>query len=171
MQPNPERDCKVCHIDGGPIGDFGSPHHRSDLAGSGQCNLCHLQVVEVNTVEPPGYAPTSTTPTPYSCENCHWPSGRVPHQAATYDGDTLKFLADWQAGRVTRYLLPGQIVLLILSQLKRMVRYLVEFWAQYLTCPPREPTISWVEKYLTDAITAMPQLPVPIWIGIRLIPI
>ncbi len=93
----PERDCKVCHIDGGPIGNFGNPHHKSQSAIFGSCNQCHFHVVRTNSVQPPQYAPTSTTPTPYSCENCHWPSGRVPHQAATYDGNTFKFLADWQS--------------------------------------------------------------------------
>jgi hypothetical protein len=93
----PERDCKICHIDGGPIGDLGSPHHRTDFAGIGQCNQCHTNVIETNSVDPPGFTPTSITPTPFSCENCHWPSGSVPHEAATYDGNTLEFLADWQS--------------------------------------------------------------------------
>jgi hypothetical protein len=90
-----ERDCKVCHVDGGPFGDFGNPHHRSDLADSSQCNQCHLHVVETNTVEPPNHVPNSTTPTPYSCENCHWSSGSMPHEPATYDGNKSKFLKDW----------------------------------------------------------------------------
>ena len=90
-----EKDCKVCHVDGGPIGDFGNPHHRSDLADSDQCSQCHLHVVETNTVEPPNDVPDSTIPTPYSCENCHWPSGDVPHKPATYDGNTVEFGTDW----------------------------------------------------------------------------
>jgi hypothetical protein len=90
-----ERDCKVCHIDGGPVGDFGLPHHKSQIATSGMCNQCHFYVVEYNSIEPPLFAPSSTTPTPYSCENCHWPSGSTPHQPATYDGNTLNFLKDW----------------------------------------------------------------------------
>jgi hypothetical protein len=96
---NPIRDCRVCHVDYGPIGSFGNPHHKSDLAGSGQCNACHLYVVEVDSVEPPSYAPGITTPTPYSCENCHWPSGKKPDQASTYEGGTTgkaKFLSDWK---------------------------------------------------------------------------
>ena len=96
---NPINDCKVCHVDGGPVGSFGLPHHKSYLAGSGQCNACHLYVVELNSVEPPLYSPTNMTPTPYSCENCHWPSGRKPDQAATYEGGTIgkaKFLSDWE---------------------------------------------------------------------------
>lgn len=92
-----ERDCKVCHVDGGPLGDFGNPHHSSDLADSGQCNECHLHVVETNSVKPSEQKPTLVTPSPASCENCHWPSGSVPHEAAIYDGDTAKFHADWQS--------------------------------------------------------------------------
>jgi hypothetical protein len=95
--PQITNNCKVCHVDGGPIGNFGYPHHNSDLADAGKCNECHLYVVETNTVRPPDSEPTSVTPTPYSCENCHWPSGSVPHQAATYDGNTLNFLEDWQS--------------------------------------------------------------------------
>ncbi|MFH1704246.1 MAG: hypothetical protein ABIB41_12635 [Nitrospirota bacterium] len=95
--PQITNNCKVCHVDGGPIGNFGYPHHNSDLADSGKCNECHLHVVETNTVSPPDNEPSSVTPTPFSCENCHWPSGSVPHQAATYNGDTLNFLEDWQS--------------------------------------------------------------------------
>jgi hypothetical protein len=94
----PERDCKVCHVDGGPIGNFGNPHHRSDIADSGQCNQCHLYVIKTYSVIPPSYTPTSSTPTPYSCENCHWPSGKKPHQASTYQGGTsgkAEFQTDW----------------------------------------------------------------------------
>ncbi|NWF52907.1 MAG: hypothetical protein HXY47_07505, partial [Nitrospirae bacterium] len=92
-----ERDCKACHIDEGLVGDFGQPHHKSQMAISGMCNQCHLHVVEYNSIEPPLFAPTSTTPTPFSCENCHWPSGNTPHQPATYDGNILNFLEDWKS--------------------------------------------------------------------------
>jgi hypothetical protein len=95
LQSEPEKDCKVCHIDGGPVGDLGFPHHRSDLANSYQCNSCHLYVVKIKTVAAPSYEPVDTTPTPFSCENCHWPSGRLPHEPATYDGNIWKFCADW----------------------------------------------------------------------------
>lgn len=96
---NPIKNCRVCHVDYGPIGSFGSPHHKSDLAGSGQCNACHLYVVEIESVEPPSYPPTNITPTPYSCENCHWPSGKKPDQASTYEGGKTgkaRFLSDWE---------------------------------------------------------------------------
>jgi hypothetical protein len=86
--PNPptspaEKDCKVCHVDGGPIGNLGFPHHRSDLADAGTCIACHSPnlLSETNAVEPPQDPPTTTTPTPYSCENCHWPTGAAAHTA------------------------------------------------------------------------------------------
>jgi hypothetical protein len=89
LAPNPDMDCKLCHIDGGPIGDYGNMHHKTDLADSGQCSQCHLYIVETYTVEPPSYEPTSATPTPYRCGNCHWPSGNSPHQPPD--------LTDWES--------------------------------------------------------------------------
>ena len=91
---NPIRDCKLCHIDGVGtwvpldigygLGNLGFPHHRSDLAGSGQCTACHQPnlLVDPKRVKPPFYYPVAYThtPTPYACENCHWPSGNAPHQ-------------------------------------------------------------------------------------------
>lgn len=87
LAPKPDMDCKLCHIDGGPVGDFGKMHHKTDLADSDQCNQCHLYIVETNTVEPPSHQPTSATPTPYHCGNCHWPSGNKPHKPP--------YLEDW----------------------------------------------------------------------------
>src|SRR3990172_9167192 len=54
--------------------NWGFPHHKSDLADNGICIACHdpKLLVETNSVEPPQYTPTLITPTPYSCENCHW---------------------------------------------------------------------------------------------------
>ena len=87
LQIPPERNCKTCHIDGGIAG--GAPHHKTQLANSGQCTACHNPnlLVELNT----GYVPNSLeiTPTPYACENCHWPSGAAPHQPP--------LLADWNS--------------------------------------------------------------------------
>jgi len=78
-------DCKECHIDGGFMGDLGFPHHRSDLAYSDLCTACHQPDLLVGTysVRTPYYYPTSNThtPAPFSCENCHWPSGNTPHTA------------------------------------------------------------------------------------------
>jgi hypothetical protein len=55
-------------------GDLGNPHHKTDAAEAGQCNLCHDPnlVVEAYSVPPPAYAPGPNTPTPASCENCHF---------------------------------------------------------------------------------------------------
>jgi hypothetical protein len=89
LAPRADMDCKSCHIDGGPIGDFGNMHHKSDLADSDQCNQCHLFIVETFTVDPPTHQPTSATPTPYVCGNCHWPSGNTPHQPP--------YLEDWES--------------------------------------------------------------------------
>lgn len=89
LAPKPDMDCKLCHIDGGPIGDFGNLHHKTDLANSDQCNQCHLYIVETYTVEAPSHQPTASTPTPHHCGNCHWPSGNNPHQPP--------YLEDWQS--------------------------------------------------------------------------
>jgi hypothetical protein len=64
-------------------GDFGYPHHKSDLADSGQCTACHEPdlLVETQSVKTPYYYPKPYTsvPSPFTCENCHWPSGNTPH--------------------------------------------------------------------------------------------
>jgi hypothetical protein len=85
---NPTGDCKNCHI-----GNLGFPHHRSEPAGSGQCTACHQPDLLIGTysVRTPYYYPTTNThtPTPFSCENCHWPSGNAPHQPPA--------LVDWNS--------------------------------------------------------------------------
>jgi hypothetical protein len=50
-------------------------HHNTDLSASGNCVQCH----NPNLVGPIGpflpfqnYPPSVVTPTPFSCENCHW---------------------------------------------------------------------------------------------------
>lgn len=76
----PVRDCKACHTDDETVypgffavwGDLGHPHHHSDMAVTGQCNVCHEHVAEAYSVSPPAYATSSTTPSPASCENCHF---------------------------------------------------------------------------------------------------
>ena len=95
---SPERDCKQCHIDGACInvdigkgaGNLGKPHHNSALAGAGRCTACHPSdvVSDLNAIEPPQWDPTTITPTPYSCENCHWPSDPTDHVSTPP-------LADW----------------------------------------------------------------------------
>ena len=87
-----ERDCKKCHLDAAqrdslhPLDgkDYGKPHHASDPAASDECTECHNQelISKTFSVAPPSEEPTDITPTPYSCENCHWPTGDYPDQAA-----------------------------------------------------------------------------------------
>jgi hypothetical protein len=80
--------CSQCHIDAGPVGNLGYPHHRSDFAKSGQCTACHQPnlLVQTRSVRPPSYYPTAFTyaPTPFNCENCHWPSGSAAHQPPAF---------------------------------------------------------------------------------------
>ncbi|MFH1703438.1 MAG: hypothetical protein ABIB41_08440 [Nitrospirota bacterium] len=103
----PERDCKVCHIDAGPLGDYGAPHHKTSLADSNQCTACHDPNLLCETNSAACYVPEyeicnnepegCTAPSPYSCENCHWPSGNIPHQtpAGTLAGNAATFLGQW----------------------------------------------------------------------------
>jgi len=95
---NPVRDCKECHIDGTwvpiidmgrGVGNLGNPHHNTQLAGSGQCTACHKSslVSDLNAAPVPQFDPTTITPTPVACENCHWPSGNAPEGPPP--------LADW----------------------------------------------------------------------------
>jgi hypothetical protein len=98
---NPSGDCKLCHVDGTwvpvdigrGVGNLSHPHHSSDLAYSELCTTCHQPdlLVEAYTVRTPYYYPTTNThtPAPFSCENCHWPSGNAPHQPPS--------LADWNS--------------------------------------------------------------------------
>jgi hypothetical protein len=98
-----ERDCKVCHTDAWVKhpGTYGFPHHRTDWANSDQCTQCHDSELlsETNTVPTPGYDPGDLTPTPFACENCHWPSGMTPHQPETYPdqagSEITEFTNDW----------------------------------------------------------------------------
>jgi hypothetical protein len=73
-------DCKKCHTKDSNLysefyqiwGDLRSPHHKTQEAEMGQCNACHLSVVETYSVSPPTTFTSSITPTPASCENCHF---------------------------------------------------------------------------------------------------
>jgi hypothetical protein len=55
-------------------------HHTTDLSGSENCTVCHDPnlVKEISAFRSfAEYPPSVVTPTPFSCENCHW------EQAAT----------------------------------------------------------------------------------------
>ncbi len=74
------RDCKKCHISTTNVypecyqirGNLRSLHHKTQEAREGQCNACHLYVVESYSETPPTTPASSLTPTPASCENCHF---------------------------------------------------------------------------------------------------
>jgi hypothetical protein len=74
-------NCLTCH----PAASYGGggPHHETDMSGSGQCTSCHQPdlLVSLKSKKTFSYYPPSYlyTPTPVTCENCHWPSGDTPH--------------------------------------------------------------------------------------------
>jgi len=55
-------------------------HHNTDLSGSENCVACHSEniVAEITPFSSfQEYPPSVVTPTPFSCENCHWDQGIV----------------------------------------------------------------------------------------------
>jgi hypothetical protein len=74
-------------------------HHTTDEAASGQCTTCHDQAY-LDPIEEARdfnqYPPTVVTPTPFSCENCHW---KQTVMAAT--GDPM--VDDANAGHPSTY--------------------------------------------------------------------
>lgn len=71
-------------------------HHNTDLSASGNCVACHDPnlIAEITSARDfAAYPPSFVTPTPFSCENCHWGQDRVagegpdnPGHPSTYDG-------------------------------------------------------------------------------------
>jgi len=91
---DPSQCYTACHEDPTPPGNYGCsgegchldagatnypPHHQTDLSGSGQCTTCHRPdlLVEPWTEGLPSYYPTAYSPTPFTCENCHWEAENV----------------------------------------------------------------------------------------------
>lgn len=57
-------------------------HHNTDMAGSENCIACHNpNLIEEITPyrDPELYPPTVVTPSPFSCENCHWEQKPATH--------------------------------------------------------------------------------------------
>ncbi|UCG80634.1 MAG: hypothetical protein JSV60_11925 [Desulfobacterales bacterium] len=90
------RDCTAsgCHswddvgqMDGSSVPPNGW-HHNTDLSASENCVACHDRNVVAEITPFSGfqqYPPSVVTPTPFSCENCHW--GRAVSDAQTgFDG-------------------------------------------------------------------------------------
>jgi hypothetical protein len=90
----PTRDCKLCHTDDASAyptffatwGNLGYPHHTTASAESGVCTDCHTNIVETYTQPPENYPPTSITPSPASCENCHWWDAPEPNATISAPG-------------------------------------------------------------------------------------
>lgn len=98
-------DCIICHEVGGPQGvvvihdcktagchsssDLANGwHHSTDLADSRDCTACHdpSLIAEVSPLlDFEMYPPTIVTPTPFSCENCHWKQSQSGIHPATYN--------------------------------------------------------------------------------------
>jgi hypothetical protein len=75
------RDCTTagCHS----VADLGTNgwHHNTDMSQGNACVVCHdgNLISEIGTFRDfQLYPPTVVTPTPYSCENCHWYQEVVP---------------------------------------------------------------------------------------------
>ena len=76
-----------CHSwdDVGEMDDSGSPpngwHHATNYSDSENCTVCHgggvVAEILPDVVSFSSYPPTVVTPTPYSCENCHWNQGFI----------------------------------------------------------------------------------------------
>jgi len=66
-------------------------HHNTGFAAGNACTVCHDEnlVAEVGTfLDFQVYPPTVVTPTPYSCENCHWLQDVEPNATAWENGDS-----------------------------------------------------------------------------------
>lgn len=72
-----KRNCKEDGCHGSITVDLpaNGAHHLSDLARSNNCTACHNSNV-ISEIQPfrsiNQYPPSVVTPTPYSCQNCHW---------------------------------------------------------------------------------------------------
>jgi len=93
------RDCVTagCHswADVGPRDELATPpngwHHSHDMAESENCIACHDPNIldEVTPVrDHQTYPPTVVTPTPLSCDNCHWDQ-EVMDSLPGFDNDDI----------------------------------------------------------------------------------
>jgi len=78
------RNCKNsgCHSLADVLGPNGW-HHNTDLSHAENCIACHDPnlVAEITPVSSfAQYPPSVVTPTPFSCENCHWDQAVMPAQ-------------------------------------------------------------------------------------------
>jgi hypothetical protein len=79
-------------------------HHNTDLSGSENCVACHSEniVAEITPFSSfQEYPPSVVTPTPFSCENCHWEQGLVDASPPWTPGDIQP--AEGAAGHPSTY--------------------------------------------------------------------
>ena len=75
------RDCLTSGCHSWDDVDTNGWHHNTDLAASGNCVSCHNpnligEITPLRDLQT--YPPSIVTPTPFSCENCHWGQDRMP---------------------------------------------------------------------------------------------
>jgi hypothetical protein len=106
------RDCTTsgCHSwnDLGPLDGKGDGpngwHHSTNLSASENCTICHSEkiVAEITPFSSfAQYPPTVVTPTPFSCENCHWDQDLVDATPPWIPGDPTPTTAN--AGHPSTY--------------------------------------------------------------------
>ncbi|MEW5801657.1 MAG: hypothetical protein AB1847_06080 [bacterium] len=69
------RDCTTSGCHSSQDLDTNGWHHNTDMSGSSNCVACHSPdlIAEITPVRDMSmYPPSVVTPTPFSCENCHW---------------------------------------------------------------------------------------------------
>ncbi len=84
------RDCLTSGCHSADDLDTNGWHHDTDLSGSDSCTACHNPnlIAEITPIrDPETYPPSVITPTPFSCENCHWEQ-RVKAAAAGFNPNT-----------------------------------------------------------------------------------
>jgi hypothetical protein len=69
------RDCTTSGCHSSQDLDTNGWHHNTDPSGSSNCVTCHNPdlIAEITPIRDISlYPPSVVTPTPFSCENCHW---------------------------------------------------------------------------------------------------
>jgi len=91
------RDCTTsgCHSWDDVMGANGW-HHNTDWSGAEACTTCHdrnivAEITPLRTVDL--YPPSFVTPTPFSCENCHWQQELVDAQPGFLENKATQALA------------------------------------------------------------------------------
>jgi len=87
------RDCKTagCHSNSPVDLQVNGNHHWTAWAQGGKCTVCHDEnlVGDIGTfLDFEMYPPSVATPTPYSCQNCHWGQDVVPNATGWENGDS-----------------------------------------------------------------------------------